>query len=60
MNQCMGCQANWPKVKTWMQLNETPVDTWGHRVVAGYPGELVACTSDRYAPTDDFTTKPGP
>lgn len=37
MNQCMGCQAGWP-------LNPRG----SHVVIGGYPGEIVACTKDRY------------
>lgn len=35
-NQCMGCQAGWP------------IRGGNHKVVGGYPGELVACTKERY------------
>lgn len=42
MNQCMGCQANWP----------TRINQFGghviHEVQGGYPGEIVGCTKERY------------
>ena len=53
MNQCMGCQAGWP-LDTARELRRRregkPVGPlFVHRVPPpGYPGEVVACTADRY------------
>jgi hypothetical protein len=47
VNQCMGCQANWP----------TKPASYGravlHDVIGGYQHEVVRCTADRYRNAQD-------
>lgn len=42
MNQCMGCQSGWPV--RYSKIGGYTV----HEVADGYPGEIVACTANRY------------
>lgn len=46
-NQCMGCQAGWPRVLR-KSMFDSSVQYYTHPVVGGYPHESVECTRYRY------------
>ncbi len=47
-NQCMGCQAGWPRKWYGLKVRDKDRGFHGHAVEGGYPGEIVGCTADRY------------
>lgn len=48
-NQCMGCQAGWPRKWVGYRIRDKARGYHVHEVLGGYPGEIVSCTRDRYA-----------
>lgn len=48
MNQCMGCQAGWPRKWLGSPVRSVAKGRYVHEVVGGYPHEIVACTKERY------------
>lgn len=51
MNQCMGCQAGWPRRWVGARRRDKADGHHVHAVVGGYPHEIVGCTRDRYEAT---------
>ena len=49
MNQCMGCQAGWPRLTRYVDWRGDPEISYSHAVpFPGYKGEIVHCTIENY------------
>lgn len=48
MNQCMGCQAGWPRRWLGHRIRSKAIGRHIHEVVGGYRGEIVSCQRDKY------------